>query len=484
MSTSLQTSCYYLTQAQEHRANAVPIRRLPEKALAEWQSAQPEAVRNLIAAQRFKAKPGTFLILPDSEGRPERILVGCAENKTEKEENSPLPDHILHPPLWELAGLPYKLPAGYYYVEDTEETALLEDLALGWALETYRFTRYKPQDPCEAWLILPETMDISRIHAFAAAATLTRDLINIPACDMGPEALAAAARKVAKNHRARCRVTEGDTLKKRYPTIYAVGQAAAEGPRLIDFRWGHKNHPKVTLVGKGVCFDSGGLDIKPASAMLLMKKDMGGAATVLGLAQAVMQTQLPVRLRVLIPAVENAISANAYRPRDIITTAKGTTVEVGNTDAEGRLILCDALWEAGKESPDLIIDCATLTGAARVALGTDIPAIFSNRLTLAQEISQLGLSIHDPLWPLPLWPGYRSELDSGTAQLSNIGGSYGGAITAALFLNEFVPPTVPWLHLDMMAWNRKTQPGRPRGGEAMGLRALFHFLESRYAPHS
>jgi len=305
-----------------------------------------------------------------------------------------------------------------------------------------------------------------------------RDLINTPAGDLGPAELATAARKLAKAHGGRLSVIAGDALLKRnYPAIHAVGRASAKAPRLIDLRWGRRG-PKVTLVGKGVCFDSGGLDLKSAAGMKLMKKDMGGAAHVLGLASMVMAAGLPLRLRVLVPAVENSVSGDAFRPLDVLETRKGLTVEVGNTDAEGRLVLCDALAESSREKPDLLIDFATLTGAARVALGTGLPALFCNDEALAGTLLGHGLARHDPLWRLPLHRPYRASLDSPVADLNNISdGPYGGAITAALFLEAFVGDGVPWAHVDLMAWNTGASPGRPQGGEAMGLRAVYGAIE-------
>jgi leucyl aminopeptidase len=304
--------------------------------------------------------------------------------------------------------------------------------------------------------------------------------VNTPAEDMGPAELAAAARSLARAHGARAAVITGDALLQRnYPTIHAVGRASARAPRLIDLRWGAKG-PRITLVGKGVCFDSGGLDLKPAAGMEIMKKDMGGAAHVLGLAGMIMAAKLPVRLRVLIPAVENSVSGNAFRPLDIIRTRKGLTVEVGNTDAEGRLVLCDALAEAMTEKPDLVVDCATLTGAARVALGPDLPAMFANDDATAEALLRHGLAEDDPLWRLPLHAGYRTMLDSKIADMNNVSsGSFAGAITAALFLEAFVDAAVPWVHLDLYAWNPRAKPGRPEGGAAMGLRALYALIAER-----
>jgi leucyl aminopeptidase len=387
--------------------------------------------------------------------------------------------------LWSCAQLASQLPAGKYHYDGTYlPTALTvhegEQLSLGWLLEQYRYTRYKPFAKPFPTLHISEEI-AARVHPQRDAIFLVRDLINTPPNDMGPAELAEAASHVANAHGAEFHVTEGEELQHYYPAIYTVGKASSRRPCLIDIRWGDPQHPRVTLVGKGVCFDSGGLDIKSSSNMKLMKKDMGGAACVLGLAQLIMQMHLPVRLRVLIPAVENAISGNAFRTSDIITMRSGLTVEVGNTDAEGRLILADALHDACAEQPDLLIDCATLTGAARTALGTDIPALFSNNEALAAETCVLSRRQHDMFWQLPLHEGYQSYLKSDIADISSTGtSSYGGAIIAALFLQHFVPPTIAWMHIDMMAWNLKALAGRPVGGEAMGLRTLFALLEQRY----
>jgi leucyl aminopeptidase len=311
---------------------------------------------------------------------------------------------------------------------------------------------------------------------------MARDLITTPSADMGPAELAAAAQDLAKAHKARVKVIVGDDLlKQNYPMIHAVGRASARAPRLIDLVWGSERDPKVTLVGKGVCFDTGGLDLKPSTGMLMMKKDMGGAATVLAVAAMVMAASLPVRLRVLIPAVENSVSGNAFRPMDVVPTRKGITVEIGNTDAEGRLILCDALFEGGSEKPAMMIDCATLTGAARVALGPDLPALFCNDDDLADALIAAGEQITDPMWRMPLFSNYRRLLDSKVADINNVSsGAFGGAITAALYLKEFVPDGVPWAHFDMMAWNNTSRPGRPEGGEAQAARAIFNAIEQRF----
>ena len=346
-------------------------------------------------------------------------------------------------------------------------------------MDQYKFSAYKENGAPTAILVGTQEAEAQSLRATCTATRLVRDLINTPANDMGPSELEATARDLAQTHGANIEVIQGDALlEANYPMIHAVGRASDDAPRLIDLTWGETNHPKVTLVGKGVCFDSGGLDLKSAAGMLKMKKDMGGAAHVLGVASIVMALHWPVRLRVLIPAVENSVSGNAMRPLDILRSRQGLTVEVGNTDAEGRLVLADALWEAASEDPALLIDFATLTGAARVALGTELPAMFSNQTSLITGVLEAGEATHDPLWNLPLHQPYRSLLDSKTADLSNISsGSYGGAITAALFLQEFIKPETPWIHIDVMAWNVRPLPGRPEGGEAMGMRAIAHFIQ-------
>ena len=355
------------------------------------------------------------------------------------------------------------------------------DLALGWALGSYRFTRYRDADPC-AKLAIPGEASEDRVTAMAESLYLGRDLINTPAEDMGPEDLAAAAETLADRSDATCEIIVGDDLlAQNYPSVHTVGRASHRPPRLIDIRWGEKGAPKLTLVGKGVCFDSGGLDLKPAAGMKLMKKDMGGGASVLALAGMIMRLGLKVRLRVLVPAVENSVAGNAYRPLDVIKTRKGITIEIGNTDAEGRVILCDALAEASSEKPDLLIDMATLTGAARVALGPDLPAFFCNDDDLAETIRKIGVDHKDPAWRLPLWQPYQQMIKGEVADINNSGSGPGaGAITAALFLQHFVDDGVPWAHFDIMGWNLSGQPGRPAGGEPMAVRGLFAMLEERY----
>ena len=447
-------------------SDAVPILPVTEEGLAGVLARLDETQRRWVETTRYLGEAGKVALLPDSAGRLTRVLVGVRQGEE----------------LWGLAALPDTLPAGAYALDGDIAASAASRYALGWALGCYAFTRYKPRDRGWADLIWPAKADRGLVERLVRGIALARDLINTPAEDMGPPELAAAAETLAGRHDARYRVIIGDgLLRENYPTIHAVGRAAAKPPCLIDFQWGDDAAPKLTLVGKGVCFDSGGLDLKPASGMRLMKKDMGGAATLLGLASAIMDANLPLRLRVLIPAVENAVSANAFRPLDIIKTRKGMTVEVGNTDAEGRLILCDALHEACTEKPALLIDMATLTGAARTALGPELPALFANDDKLAEDLLAVAAAEGDPLWRLPLWRPYRQMIVSPIADLNNVSeSSFAGAITAALYLDAFVPAATPWAHIDTYAWNQKSRPGRPEGGEALGLRALYGMIEKRF----
>ena len=452
--------------APEPAGDAVPISVFDKESLETWLAGRESRIRAWVDSSGFEAKAGAVCPVPGETGSVERILCGRDDDT---------------PDIWRIAALPERLPPGDYAFETGADPA---QAALGWMLGAYRFDRYKTAEKKTRPILgLPEDIDSERLTATVEAVFLARDLINTPAEDMKPSDLAAAAESVAGRHGAECRVTVGDDLLERnYPAIHAVGRAAADAPRLIDLAWGDPDRPKVTLVGKGVCFDSGGLGIKPASGMKLMKKDMGGAATVLGLAGMIMALKLPVRLRLLIPAVENAIAGNAYRPMDVIRTRSGTTVEIGHTDAEGRVILCDALADAAGEEPDLLLDVATLTGAARVALGTELPALFCNDDDLAGDILAQGEAADDPLWRLPLWPGYRKRIEGDAGDITNAPeGPFGGAITAALFLERFVDGAARWAHIDTMGWNLTARPGRPKGGEAPALRALFAAIEARYA---
>ena len=449
----------------------VPVTPLSKDRLAGWLEAQEERVRAWVRAVAFRAEPGAPLLLPAEDGTLARVLVGIEPRG---------PDAPADP--WGFGGLPYGLPEGVYALESTGDAALDAAAALGWALGAYRFTRYRAAERAPARLVWPEGCDRAALTAAAEATALVRDLINTPANDLGPAELAVAAQQLAAEFEAQVSVIVGeDLLVNNYPTVHAVGRASRRPPRLIDLRWGDKAAPKVTVVGKGVCFDTGGLDIKPSAAMLLMKKDMGGAAQALGLARLIMAAALPVRLRVLIPAVDNAISGDAFRPLDVIRTRRGATVEIGNTDAEGRLILADALHEADDEQPALIVDFATLTGAARVALGVELPAMFCNDEPTAATLLAAAHRVADPLWRLPLWQPYVKLLRSGVADISNVGdGQFGGAITAALFLEQFLVRRSPWVHIDLYGWNQADRPGRPKGGEAMGMRAVFALLAQRF----
>lgn len=447
-------------QILEKSKQSTPIILVAAADYKAWLKKQPKPVQSWLGATGYKGDAASHALLPDSSGAIKAVLCVPGEG------------------LWAIAHLPGQLPLGNYHLDNPPANPT--ELVLGWALACYQFTRYKKGSELPA-LVTPKGTDLAYVRAMAGGINWARDLINTPANDMNPQALAEEAVQWAQSAGGKVQVIKGEALlKANYPTIYTVGKAAAVPPHLVDIRFGKKGAPKVTLVGKGVCFDSGGLDIKPSSGMKMMKKDMGGAASVLALARAIVETKLPVQLRVLLPIVENAVSGNAMRPMDIVTTRKGITVEIGNTDAEGRLILCDALYEADEEQPDLLIDCATLTGAARVALGTDIPAYFTPDDTLAAALDEKSRALADPLWRLPLWPGYKRMIIPDAAQLTNDAESgYGGAITAALYLQEFVAKTRSWLHIDMMAWNLSSRPGRPKGGEAMAVRALYALIKER-----
>lgn len=449
----------------ERKEGAVSITAVRKSEWEKWIEGQTGTLKRWVSSTGFKADPATVSLVPGDEASLERVLVGLGDEVT----------------LWDWAALPARLPEKAYFFDESVGPEEARHAALGWALGTYRFQQYREAEGRLATLVWPDRVDRDWVERTALATFLVRDLINTPASDMGPEHLADAAQELAREHGATCRTLIGEELlAQNYPSIHAVGRASSRAPRLIDLQWGDKGGRKVTLVGKGVCFDTGGLDLKPAANMKLMKKDMGGAAHVLGLASMVMSAKLPLRLRVLIPAVENSVSGDALRPLDIVRTRKGLTVEIGNTDAEGRVILCDALAEAAGEKPELIVDFATLTGAARVALGTDLPALYSNDDALALAVLEHGRRESDPLWRMPLWKPYRKMVDSKVADLTNSSTSpYAGSITAALFLSEFVGE-VPWAHIDLMAWNVEAKAGAPEGGEAQGLRAVYALLEDRF----
>jgi leucyl aminopeptidase len=425
-----------------------------------------ERERNFASAAGFEPKPGKLLLLPSLDGKLAGVLFGL--------EKPGDPIDVFRP--GQLSSL---LPAGVYRFNNAPHDPRLA--ALAFITHAYQFTRYRKAEARNVRLVVPAGVDGEDISRIAEGVALARDLINTPSNDMGPDELEAAARALAKQHSARVMVTGGAALEKDFPLIHAVGMGSPRSPRLIDITWGDERDPRITLVGKGVCFDTGGLDIKPSSGMLNMKKDMGGAATALGLAHMIMARRLKIRLRVLIPAVENSISGVSFRPRDVFTSRKGITVEIGNTDAEGRLVLADALALADDEKPELIADFATLTGAARVALGTDLPAMFTDDDALAAELSKAGMAENDPVWRLPLWQPYEALLDSKVSDINNVSsGGHGGAITAALFLKKFVTAK-SWLHLDIFAWSASSRPGRPEGGELMTARALYALLSARYS---
>lgn len=447
--------------------NPVPVIGVTPEGLDAVLSGQSETARGWADLQGYTAKGGTMLVLPGGDGSAEAVLFGVSAG------GNP----------FEFGATATRLPKGLYSLNSGFDNPL--EVCLGFGLSQYKYTRYSGSPSSEtARLMLPDGAEATTLHAILAGVKLTRDLINTPANDLGPEELADAAVELFEAHGGGGEIIVGDDLLERnFPMIHAVGRASDRAPRLIDLSWGDPQDPKITLVGKGVIFDTGGLDIKPANAMLLMKKDMGGAANVLGLASMIMASELPVRLRVLIPAVENAISGSAFRPGDILPSRKGLSVEIGNTDAEGRLVLADALALADEEAPDLMIDMATLTGAARVALGPDLPPYYTDDDTFAGALQDAAEARHDPLWRLPLWQPYMKYLDSKIADINHInstGGGFAGSITAALFLSRFVEQTPTWIHFDIYGWAPADKPGKVAGGDAQGIRALFSLLQDRY----
>jgi leucyl aminopeptidase len=445
---------------------ATPLLPLDPASLEAWLPDAPPSQAAWVGANAFKARPGSWCVLPDTQGELEKVLFGV-----QKESH-----------LYQLAKLSTGLPPGHYRLDSDWDPARRAQAALGWGLAAYRFDRYRKRSEPEVLLQLEDDI-FEQVAALYDAQCVVRDLVNTPTEDLGPEQLADAVRVEADEFGARVHEVVGDELlEEGFPAIHAVGRAAVTPPRFITLSWGNPDHPLLALAGKGVCFDSGGLDIKNAAGMSLMKKDMGGAAHAPALARLVMQHQLPLNLLLVIPAVENAIAGNAYRPGDVIRTRKGLTIEIGNTDAEGRVVLADALAYACEQEPDLLLDFATLTGAARIAMGPDLPPVFSNDRELAKDLVASGDTVEDPLWELPLYAPYRSMIDSDIADISNSGkSSYGGCITAALFLQEFVTAATPWAHFDTFAWNQTSRPGRPAGGEALGLRAAWAYLKERYA---
>jgi leucyl aminopeptidase len=446
-------------------AGATPIHLVDRASFASHAASLAPAERRWLATLGFSGAPDSHALLPGSDGRLQAVWAGV--------------HGAAHP--WALATLPRALPPGRYRLAEPGLRADPEAAALSWALGGYAFARYKsPRDTAE--LQLPPSAGARRGLLLAETVAATRDLVNTPAEHLGPAELGEAVAALARAHGAELRQTVGDALLATgFPAVHAVGRAAARPPRLIELLWGDPTAPTLALVGKGVCFDSGGLDIKSPEGMRQMKKDMGGAANAIGLARLVMACGLPVRLQLLIPAVENAIGGNAYRPGDVIATRAGLNIEIGNTDAEGRVVLSDALAYAAEGRPDLLIDLATLTGAARVALGGQLPALFCRRMDHARELVDLGLALNDPLWHLPLWEPYHAGIESDIADIVNAGrGPQAGAINAALFLADFVPASIDWLHIDLYAWNDASRPGRPAGGEAQTLRTLLAWLQQRY----
>ena len=452
------------------RKHSIPIHLTDRAGFAGWSKRLDVAASRWMKTLGFAGAPDTHVLLPGQDGSIQAVWAGV------RSTSDP----------WVLSLLPKALPAGAYHLGEQGLELDAAAAAQSWELGSYTFDLYKPARREPAELSLPDGEAAQRGLIVAAAISSTRDLVNTPAEHMSPAALAEAVRLVAAQHGASFKQVVGDALlKANFPAVHAVGRAAdtasGRAPRLIEMNWGNPKAPRLTLVGKGVCFDTGGLDIKGADGMRLMKKDMGGAANALGLAQLVMAMKLPVRLQLLIPAVENSISANAFRPGDVFKTRQGLHIEIGNTDAEGRVILCDALTYGAESKPDLMIDMATLTGAARVALGSQLPALFCRRMAQARELVDLSMQVQDPLWHLPLWAPYHGGIESDIADIVNTGrSSLGGAINAALFLEDFVPADQDWLHIDLFAWNEGHRPGRPPGGEAQTIRTLLAYLQQRF----
>lgn len=452
----------------EQPERSVPLIPVTEETLEDVLASRPERWRNWSRERGFNAKPDRFLCIPSADGRTEAVLIAYDPGQA----------------LWMLANAARRLEAGAYHLETGGlDEALWLPATVGWGLGGYRYERYRKSEQVLPRLVWPFGVDRARVVALVSAHELVRDLINTPAMDLMPEDLAQTVAAIASEFDAAVDIREGASIALDYPCVHAVGSASAHAPQVIELTWGESTHAHLVLVGKGVCFDSGGLNLKPGNSMRLMKKDMGGAAIALGLAQAIMALKLPLRFTLLLGAVENAVGSRAFRPGDVLTARNGKTVEIDNTDAEGRLVLADLLVRAGELNPDLIIDFATLTGAARVAVGTEISAFFATDPGLSAELMEASARWDDPVWGLPLHAPYRHLLKSDLADIVNSSsGGYAGAITAALFLQEFVPEQVSWLHFDVMAWNTRTRPGRPKGGEAMGLRTLLDFLEARYRP--
>ena len=458
-----------IVQASSPQASpAIPVHCVSKAGLAALLAGLAPLARRFAEAQGFSASVGQHLLLPDEGGGIAAVLLGVeAADARRRDPFAP----------GRLAAL---LPPGDYVLAGEIGDPGLA--ALGWLLQGYRFERYRKPAPATARLVLPEGVDGEDLTRIADSVALARDLVNTPANDMGPAEIEAAIRALAAESGATATAIVGDDLIARnFPMIHAVGCASPRAPRLIDLVWGDPAHPKITLVGKGVAFDTGGLDLKPSAGMLLMKKDMGGAAAAIAAARMIMLAKLPVRLRLLVPAVENAISGSSFRPGDVLASRKGLSVEIGNTDAEGRLILADALALADEEAPELLIDYATLTGAARTALGPELPPFYTHDEGLAAEIARLGEAVNDPVWRMPLWPNYERMLDSRIADLNHVsGGSFAGSVTAALFLNRFVEKTASYAHFDIYSWNPSGKPGRPEGGECQAARLTYALVKQLY----
>jgi leucyl aminopeptidase len=451
---------------------SLPLWLLFEDEIESWRASQGPLARQWLIEQDFRGEKCRVILLPDSAGALAAVVGGLGKRQGELS-------------MWLAAGLVERLPSRRFHLAQAFNASEATQLCLGFAYGAYRFERYRCAKYDAAIVDMPPNADRDYVLLATESLRMARDWINTPASDFGPAELAAAARQLAERHQAAYQEWVGEELlSANFPAIHAVGRASRAAPRLIELRWtprGGESYPCVTLVGKGVCFDSGGLDIKSTTAMALMKKDMGGAAIALSLAHLLFSARIRARVRVLVPAVENAISGNAYRPGDVLATRKGLTVEVGNTDAEGRLVLCDALAFADAEQPDLIIDFATLTGAARVALGPELPALFGSDEGVVRDLARIAAAEHDPLWPMPLWSGYEDELASKVADLSNVASStFAGAIFGALFLKRFVTESPRWAHIDLFAWNSKDRPGRSVGAEAQALRGTYRYLVQRY----
>ncbi|WP_135211054.1 leucyl aminopeptidase family protein [Vitreimonas flagellata] len=456
------TSLPFLTDKD---APAVPIHAIRTGEWSQWIERHSETLRRLAAAHDFQAQNARILLVPATDGAIERVLFGVGDKAN----------------VNVMGALAQHLPAGDYRIAFGPREFAPTQVAIAWGLGAYAFDRYKKRKRPAPNLAPQDGADMAEAARIVSATWLVRDLVNTPTNDMGPDALHAAAEAIAQAHGADFEAIVGDALmEQNYPLIHAVGRAAAQAPRLLHLSWGDISAPRLALVGKGVTFDTGGLDIKPSAGMRMMKKDMGGAAHALALAQIVMEAKLNVRLDLFLPVVENAISADAFRPGDVIKSRKGLTVEIDNTDAEGRLILADALARASEDKPALLLDFATLTGAARTALGPDIPPFFANDEALATEYAQASLETSDPIWRMPLWDAYDGDMDSGIADLKNTGdGAFAGAIFGALFLRKFVSAPA-WAHFDVFAWAPKEKPSRPAGGEAQALRASWRVIKGRF----